>query len=391
MKIGIYIYCLFFSASVFAQNDSVPETPNERKLKLNGYVKSLNGIFLYPDENSMQWGLLHNRINSKWTPTSKFTAALEIRNRILYGEAVKSGMYYSPALDKDNGLVDLTCLPFDTKPAKMVSSIERLWTRYSSEKLELTIGRQRINWGLNLVWNPNDIFNTYSFIDFDYEERPGSDAVRMKIRTGEMSEFEVAAKPGKNKDDDVYAFMYKLNKAGFDFQFLSGYYEKDAAIGAGWAGSLGQIGFKGEATYFHHAENFADTSGMVNATAEFDYTVAGKIYVNASYLYNSEGITKPDATLSANLVSGGNVSAKFLSPSKHSAFLQLKSISSPLFSAGISAIYFFEMNGMYVFPMLSYSINDKWEASVFLQSFWVKETEMKNKMNNILLRIKCSF
>lgn len=391
MRISIYIFCFLYTVTLFAQNDFVPETPKERKLKMQGYVKNLNGIFLYPDENSMQWGLLHNRINTKWTPTSKFTAAFEVRNRILYGEAVKSGLYPTPILDKDNGIVDLTFLPFDTKPAKMISAVERFWANYSTEKFELTIGRQRINWGLNLVWNPNDIFNTYSFIDFDYEERPGSDAVRMKIKTGEMSAFEFAAKPGKNKDDDVYALMYRLNKLGFDFQFIGSYYNKDASIGGGWAGSLGQVGFKGESTYFHQTENFADTSGLLNATIEFDYTIAGKVYLNTSYLFNSEGITKPNVTLTSNLTYGGNVSAKYLSPSKHSAFLQIKSISSPVFSAGISAIYFFELNGMYVFPMLTYSINDKWDASVFLQSFWAQESEFENKMNNVMIRFKLSF
>lgn len=391
MRFLVYIISLFFSATIFAQSDSLQESPKERKFKLNGYVKNLNGIFLYPDENSMQWGLLHNRLNSKWTLNSKFTTALEVRNRILYGESVKNGMYNSSSLDNDNGLVDLTFLPFDTKPAKMVSSIERFWARYLSDKIEITIGRQRINWGVNLVWNPNDIFNTYSFIDFDYEERPGSDALRMKLRTGEMSALEIAAKPGQNKNDDVYALMYKMNKGGFDLQFLGGYYEKDAVVGAGWAGSLGQIGFKGEATYFHHAEKFSDTSGMVNANVEFDYTIAGKIYANASYLFNSEGLTKPDATAASQLVSNGTISAKFMSPAKHSAFLQLKSISSPVISAAISGIYFFEMDGIYIFPSVTYSINNRWDISLFLQSYWLKEKEIENKMNNILLRIKCSF
>ena len=37
---------------------------------------------------------------------------------------------------------------------------------------------------MNLVWNPNDLFNAFSFVDFDYEERPGSDALRIQKYTG---------------------------------------------------------------------------------------------------------------------------------------------------------------------------------------------------------------
>ena len=48
--------------------------------------------------------------------------------------------------------------------------LDRAWIDYTRGKLQLRLGRQRINWGTNLVWNPNDVFNTFSYFDFDYEE-----------------------------------------------------------------------------------------------------------------------------------------------------------------------------------------------------------------------------
>lgn len=390
MKKWFVIWFTFSCAILFAQTDSL-QIEKERNLKVNGYVKNLNGMIFLPKDESVEWGFLHNRINAKWIPKPWFTGVLEVRNRIIYGEAVKSGMYSTAFLDKDNGIADITFLPFDTRSAKMVSSVERFWAGFSNENLELTVGRQRINWGVNLIWNPNDIFNTYSFMDFDYEERPGSDALRLKFNIGDMSSLEFAAKPGKYKEDDVYAMIYKFNRYAYDFQFLGGWYEKDLCVGAGWAGSIGDVGFKGEGTYFHTAKNFADTSGLINATIEFDHTFYGKIYANISYIYSSKGASSPDPAINSLFLSNGNVTAKMLSPSKHSAFVQLKSISSPVLSAGISGIYFFELNGLYVFPSVTYSINDNWEASFFLQSFWLKEKLMESKMNNVLIRLKYSF
>lgn len=32
-----------------------------------------------------------------------------------------------------------------------------------------------------MAWNPNDWFNTYNYFDFDYEERPGTDAIRVRV------------------------------------------------------------------------------------------------------------------------------------------------------------------------------------------------------------------
>ena len=211
---------LFYFVCAYAQ----PDTIAPEKIKtytLNGYLKSLNGITFLPNNESVQWSLLHNRLNSRWQPNRRFTVALDVRSRIIYGESVKLGNYPANVLDKDSGLVDATFLPFNTRPAKMVTAVERLWAKYSNDKLELILGRQRINWGINLVWNPNDIFNTYSYVDFDYEERPGADAALIKYNIGDMSSIELAAKVGNYKDDDVYAFMFKTNKFNYDFQFLA--------------------------------------------------------------------------------------------------------------------------------------------------------------------------
>lgn len=387
MRNGLLILFIGLTGILLAQSDSLPESPQAKKVFINGYVKNLSGIFIYPGGNSTQWGLWHQRLNIKWTPKNKITGALEIRNRILYGEYVKNGLNPPAALDKDMGLIDLTFLPFQSKSAIMVSAIERAYLRYVTEKWEITTGRQRINWGVNLVWNPNDLFNTYSFIDFDYEERPGSDAARIKYKSGEMSEWELAVRAGKLKHDDVYALMYKTNSRGNDIQFIGGFYGKDATLCAGWAGSIRKIGFKGEVSYFHPIKGISDTFGMLNGSLEFDYTYAGKIYMNASYLYQSQGSNNLNGTQS--LLAGQEpLSAKFLGPTKHSAFFQIKSMSSPIITGSISGLYFFEMNGFFLFPTLSYSLNNRWDIAFFMQHFWIKESTMKNKMNNLLLRIK---
>ncbi|MCK7542259.1 MAG: hypothetical protein MZV63_70990 [Marinilabiliales bacterium] len=62
--------------------------------------------------------------------------------------------------------------------------IDRASVDFTAGTLQVSAGRQRINWSQALVWNPNDIFNTYSSFDFDYMERPGSDAVRVDLLTG---------------------------------------------------------------------------------------------------------------------------------------------------------------------------------------------------------------
>lgn len=374
------------------QADSVQaESASQPALTIGGYIKNLNGMIAMPEEEWMHWGLLHGRLNVKWEPLDWFTGAVELRHRIYYGNAVNSNLYSYYFIDSKHKPEDLSDWPFGISSAKVMGSIERLWGRFAYEDYELTVGRQRINWGVNLVWNPNDIFNTYSFVDFDYEERPGADAVRLRMNTGELSSIEVACKFTDTSTTNVYAAQYRSNYQGYDYQAIAGYFRDEFVLGAGWAGSIGDVGFKGEGSYFHPTTSIDDTSGILAATVELDYTIGGSVYLCASYLFNSSVQPIPDSGFIKMLNIGADVSSKTLSPTNHTAFLQIRSIASPVFSAGVSAMYFFELDGLYVFPTISYAFADAWELSAFLQSFAVIDSGSDNMIHNASLRLKFSF
>ena len=90
-------------------------------------------------------------------------------------------------IGSDQGFVDLSWNILNEQSFFLNTTIDRLWVDLNYGKFQARIGRQRINWGQTLVWNPNDIFNAYSFFDFDYIERPGSDAVRLQYYPGSSS------------------------------------------------------------------------------------------------------------------------------------------------------------------------------------------------------------
>ena len=94
--------------------------------------------------------------------------------------------------------------------------------------------RQRINWGQTLVWNPNDIFNAYSYFDFDYIERPGSDAIRLQYYPDYSSAIEMAVKADyENKiqqplftdsinGDMIFSFLQDISIVRILLQALAG-------------------------------------------------------------------------------------------------------------------------------------------------------------------------
>jgi len=67
------------------------------------------------------------------------------------------------------------------------------------------------------------------------------------------------------------AALYRFNKWNTDIQFLGGYYEeRDFVLGAGFSGLLFKGGFRGEVSYFHSKDNFADTSGTFMASLGYE-------------------------------------------------------------------------------------------------------------------------
>ena len=122
---------------------------------------------------------------------------------------VRTGPSYSESIGSDQGLVDLSWNIHNEQSFFLNTTIDRLWFDFNYGKFQARVGRQRINWGQTLVWNPNDIFNAYSFFDFDYIERPGSDAVRLQYYPDFSSTIEIAVK-ADYEDDVTAAALYQL-------------------------------------------------------------------------------------------------------------------------------------------------------------------------------------
>ncbi len=177
LKNSIFIYLMVFSFCFSGHSQEI-----ERPITLNGYVTtmqsstfdSLSGPFL--NEN-----LIHNRLNFKAYVNDKITFAAEFRNRLFTGDMVRYGRPYTGLIGDDDGVIDMSWNIIEEQSFLLNTTVDRLWFDLHYSKFQVTLGRQRINWGQTFVWNPNDIFNAYSYFDFDYIERPGSDAVRFQF------------------------------------------------------------------------------------------------------------------------------------------------------------------------------------------------------------------
>src|SRR5690606_36400281 len=128
------------------------------------------------------------------------------------------------------------------------TNIGRLWLEYKKATWNIRVGRQRINWGITNTWNPNDLFNSYNLLDIDYEDRPGSDAVKGQYLVNNLSNIEVAVAGTRQRP--IAAAKYSTNYRNYDLQWNAGLYQNRFTAGFGWAGRIKDAGFKGEVQYY---------------------------------------------------------------------------------------------------------------------------------------------
>lgn len=371
----------------------------QSNLAFYGYVKDL-GMYYHPAEpipisadKSLDYLFLneiHNRLNSRWYASDKLTMALEARNRIYMGQMIREFPNYEDFVDTDNGYLDMGTVLISADNWFLHTMLDRAWIDYTSGKLQVRLGRQRINWGTNLVWNPNDVFNTFSYFDFDYEERPGTDGIRLQYYTGVTSSAELVYKIGHNNDETAIAGMYRFSKFNYDIQFLGGWVGKDYVLGGGWAGDIKGAGFRGEATWFRpryneDPENFETFVASVSA----DYTFPNSLYLHFGTLFNSYGTTGDAAGRS---FFAPDISAKMLSLGKYQLFGQISYPVTPLFSANVSTMINPCDGSSFLGPSLTYSLGNNWELMLNGQLFLGRKgTEYGDYGQAVYARIKWAF
>jgi hypothetical protein len=378
------LFILLSTGLFFGRVNSQENKP----ITINGYLSTMQSVMFdslkgdFTNDN-----LIHNRLNVKGYLGKHATLAIELRNRIFTGDMVKTSEGYSDLIGKDQGLMDLSWNIMNEKSFLINTTIDRLWVDLNYEKFQAKIGRQRINWGQTLVWNPNDIFNAYSFFDFDYVERPGSDAVRLQYFPQASSALEFAVKADENKDVTAAA-LYRFNKWGYDIQFLAGYVNgEDFVAGAGWSGASGSISFRGEASWFQPSKHFTDSTGRGLFTIGFDKIFADNSMAQVQLMYCND----PLKITGFNSFYSGNLSSKDLAISRFSAFSQLMVQATPLFNFSLSMMWLPDLQGYFAGPSIDCSLAENIDFSLIWQHFKSKMGGDKTRINLCFLRLKYSF
>ncbi len=380
------ITLLFLSSALLASAQS--------KLDFNSYISNMGQSGFAKDEQDnyqfLNDFIMHNRINIAYYANDKFTAHLQFRNQFLWGQSIKQIPGYAESFNNDRGFLDLNFNWWAGENNLMNTQFDRAYIEYVNGNFELSLGRQRVNWGRTLVWNPNDIFNAFSYYDFDYMERPGSDALRAHYYFGTASSAEFVAKVD-SANNLTLAGLYKFNKWSYDIQFLGAYVDgQDFVFGLGWEGNIGSVAFRGEGNYYHPEENFTDTSGVFLASIGFDYLVGNNLTVQWEFLYN-DSKTLIDIGQNPTAIFQAPATSKSLSFSEFNFFANLSYIVSPILTANLAGMYYTDYNGYFLMPGIDFSINSNLYFSFMYQYFNLEFNNSRSGSNVAYARLKWNF
>jgi hypothetical protein len=294
---------------------------------------------------------------------------------------------YVPGLSSDPGWADLSWNVSTGNSYVLNMMIDRAYIDFTAGSLQVRAGRQRINWSQALIWNPNDIFNTYSFFDFDYVERPGSDALRVTYSTGPASSVEAALKiDGINRI--TAAAMGRFTLMNTDIQLLAGVTDDEFfTAGTGISGTIGSLSVRGEATLFAPFRTSACENSNIIATLGIDKAFSDKVTILAQVMYS----TNPEDLNGFTDLYGGGLTARQLAFSKFSAAAQVAWTPLPLVNISLAAIWFPDLDGFYAGPSLDFSLAENTDFTLVWQHFGSTIAGVETKLNLGFLRIRYSF
>jgi hypothetical protein len=382
-KLWIILYIIFPAEIAWSQDSAI----TNRKWQLNGFIKEMVFINFDKDfQNQVPNDLLHSRFNIKWSPRKSITGTHEIRNRILWGDAISNIPVFSSLGRNESEWLNLSALWISRNNFIFQSNIERCWAEFRQRKWNIRLGRQRINWGLTTTWNPNDIFNPYNFLDFDYEERPGTDAAKFEYNFTDSSSIDIAVNPYGNIKRSIAAARYSIDKRGYHLQMIAGLYQNKLTAGFGWTGMLGNLGYKGEGQAFI-AEK--DSANRFNYSFELSYDFRKGFYTSGSVLHNTSGIDEP-------VSNWGKINFQLSPTNPMPARWSIISITSkeftPTFRGNLTVVYSPQVNLLIVYPSFKYTLLPHFDADLIYQSFFL---ELQNKMqatsHTIFMRLKWKF
>lgn len=275
--------------------------------------------------------------------------------------------------------------------ARVFLTADRLDVKYAFSSVDITLGRQAVNFSQAYFWNPLDVFVPFDPSAFDRDYKTGVDALRMDINLGSFSSLAVVGAPGRKLDigygsegtevraegfgDDLWyasALMarYRTTLSDWDISLQAGKVYGGYQAGAGCSGEAGPLGFRGEAAYFSaRGESTAVipdagypgglrpvdlVEDHFSLVLGVDHRFDSSLYLNFEYFFNGAA---DDGDLAKGVLK--TAIGETLSLSEHLAGIQVSYEFHPLLTGQASWIFSLSDASSLLSPTMTFSVADE--------------------------------
>lgn len=170
------------------------------------------------------------------------------------------------------------------------SRFYRGYLQYSGQKHMLTLGLQRVPFGVGRIWNPIDVFNPIDITSIETAERKGTEALRYEYAINSLSSLDITLANKKQ------AFRVKGYLDVADVALVLVKDEKREIIGYEIEGDLKDVTLRSEGGYFSDTDSYRYILGAeygfensLTVLMEFyhdSYLSTEQLALNLSYQYS---------------------------------------------------------------------------------------------------------
>ncbi len=274
-----------------------------------GYVKSLTTL---ASSNDVQrWdGSLRLRIKTEANYRDFLTLTLHYEIASLFGQSLSDPTTHALALQDPDKFANLYWGISDSSDYLVTHTLDRAYLTIRAKSLTLLVGRQRIAWGVARFISPIDLFNPFSPIAIDKEEKQGTDALVTELSLGQFTGMSLVLAPTLPMDEASYAARFYTNLYNYDFSVMVGRFSNREVYGLDFSGQIGSVAIWGEAALYmddvraiHAVADPSSPFGFslresrreyVRAALGAQYIFPNTLSFLVEYYYNGKGETKKE-------------------------------------------------------------------------------------------------
>ena len=337
-----------------------PARASSASLNLSGSYKSLLTVGETLSKEDYWSDLNRLRLEIDVKPMDTILIKTVYDNEAIVGTILKTGEFALAKEAEENTLFDLNREIADHQDLFWRHSLYRLYLTYSKRELNLTVGRQRVAWGQDRIWNPTDLFNPVSPLRLEREQRTGVDAVNIEYSFGPLAGINMVYAPGDDRVKGSAGARVRTNIEGYDLSVILGEFREDRVMGLDFAGNIGDSGFRGEGVFTGQKEG-KDFSRVV---LSWDYNFASSLYLLLEYLYNGGNLGRDASPLSITKFSG-----EIVTRNRNFLATGIGYDLTPLVRLDLYAIYDMDGGSSFLNPDIKYNLFSNLDWITGTQSF----------------------